>query len=262
MTQMMLMLVMALVPTLLHSDVTHAACTDAAAVAATRELADAQCPCALATRHGRYVKCVAGVAKAAVKAAMLPRHCTGAVMRCAANSTCGKSGFVTCCRTSASGVSKCSIKRDAGRCLAPKGGAACVGVVPSCCDTCAAGSCPITATTVPVGTVTTTTSPGPQTRTVMVGRDGLTFTPASLAIHVGDTVHWVWASSGHNVVSGMNGNPDNRFCSPRDGNCGGAPLSNAGTTYDHVFTAPGAFPYYCAAHVALGMTGTITVRAQ
>lgn len=256
-----LMVLMAFAPALLHGDVARAACTDAAAVAAVRELADTQCPCAAATRHGRYVKCVAGVTKAAVKAGMLPRRCTGAVVQCAASSICGRAGSVTCCRTNASGLSKCSIKPNAGRCAAPKGGAACAGVASSCCDTCAAGSCPVTATTVPIGTVTTTTTPRPRTHTVMVGQDGLTFTPATLTIQVGDVVHWVWSTSGHNVVSGSNGSADDRFCSLRNTDCGGAPLSNAGTTYDHMFTAPGSFPYFCAAHVPLGMRGTITVRA-
>jgi plastocyanin len=94
----------------------------------------------------------------------------------------------------------------------------------------------------------------------MVGNGGLTFSPANLTIHAGETVHWVWASSGHNVVSGSNGTADGRFCSPSDTSCGSAPLSNSGTTYDHTFTTPGTFPYYCSAHFLLGMTGTIFVQ--
>jgi hypothetical protein len=61
--------------------------------------------------------------------------------RCAARSTCGKPGFVTCCRTSAGGVTRCSTKRDAERCVAPAGGSACVGSVSSCCDACTDGGC-------------------------------------------------------------------------------------------------------------------------
>ena len=101
---------------------------------------------------------------------------------------------------------------------------------------------------------------GPQTHTVMVGQDGLTFTPARLTIHVGDTVHWVWATGGHSVVSGTDGNADNRFCSPGDTGCANPPLSNAGATYDHTFASTGSFPYYCSVHFSLGMTGAITVR--
>jgi hypothetical protein len=78
---------------------------------------------------------------------------------------------------------------------APKGGSACVGTVPSCCDSCAVGGCAAatttttrpcatsttrpratsttrpraTSTTTMSGTPTTTTLASPQTHTVMVG---------------------------------------------------------------------------------------------
>ena len=132
--------------------------------------------------------------------------------------------------------------------------------VPSCCDACGAGSCPLSTTTTILGGLTTTTIVGPQTHVVMVGQNGLTFTPAHLTIHVGDTVRWVWATGGHNVVSGTDGTADDQFCSPSDSNCVDAPLLNAGTTYHHTFASPGTSPYYCSAHFSLGMTGTITVQ--
>jgi plastocyanin len=94
----------------------------------------------------------------------------------------------------------------------------------------------------------------------MVGSDGFSFSPANLTIHVGDTVRWTWGSSGHNVVSGTGGNADGRFCSPSDGGCANAPLSSAGTTYEHTFTTAGTFPYFCAVHVSFGMTGTIKAQ--
>jgi plastocyanin len=95
----------------------------------------------------------------------------------------------------------------------------------------------------------------------MVGPGGaLVFTPASLTIQVGDTVHWVWATSGHSVVSGTNGTADNQFCSPSNTGCANPPLSIMGATYDHTFTTAGTFPYYCSVHFSLGMTGTITVQ--
>ncbi len=118
----------------------RADCSDPAAVAATRAAAETACPCATATNHGQYVKCVAGVAKAAVAAGTLPKTCKGAVVKCAARSTCGKAGFVTCCRTKGT-VTKCSTKSSAAACKAPKGGTACVGVHPSCCDACTATGC-------------------------------------------------------------------------------------------------------------------------
>lgn len=122
----------------------RAACTDAAAVAATRAAADAACPCASATNHGQYVKCVAGVAKAAAASGSLPKECKGAVVKCAARSTCGKPGFVTCCQTKTTPkgtVTKCSTKNSATACKAPKGGTACVGLHPSCCDACTSTGC-------------------------------------------------------------------------------------------------------------------------
>src|SRR5882724_6396888 len=219
----------------LWTDMAHGACADPSAAAATRAMAETQCPCATATSHREYVKCVA-------------------------QSTCGRPGFVSCCRTSAKGVTKCSITAHATKCTAPKRGAACVQDVPSCCDACAAGSCPVSTTTTTPGGPTTTTMIGPQTHTVMVGQDGLTFTPARLTINVGDTVRWVWATGGHSVVSGTDGTADNQFCSPGNTGCANPPLSNAEATYRHTFANPGSFPYYCSVHFSLGMTGTITVR--
>jgi uncharacterized protein (TIGR03118 family) len=110
-------------------------------------------------------------------------------------------------------------------------------------------------------TPTTTTAVGTQTHTVIVGDGGaLVFTPANLTIQVGDTVRWVWGSPGHSVVSGSNGNADNRFCSPSNTGCDNPPLSLNGATYEHTFTQAGTFPYYCSVHFSLGMTGTITVQ--
>jgi plastocyanin len=95
----------------------------------------------------------------------------------------------------------------------------------------------------------------------MVGDGGaLVYTPADLTIQVGDTVRWVWGSSGHSVVSGTNGNADNQFCSPSNTGCDNPPLSSRGATYEHTFTQAGTFPYYCSVHFTLGMTGTITVQ--
>jgi len=118
-----------------------ALCPETAAAAAVQAAIDARCDCLGATRHGAYVRCAVGVAKAAVKAGTLPRRCKGAVKSCAARSTCGKPGFVTCCRTTATGATKCSIKRAPAQCKPPRGGTACVGHRPSCCDACATGGC-------------------------------------------------------------------------------------------------------------------------
>jgi plastocyanin len=113
---------------------------------------------------------------------------------------------------------------------------------------------------------TTPTSTTTLPNTVAVGPGGqLTFMPSALTVHVGDTVHWVWQSSLHSVVSGtvVAGveHPDGKFCSPNDTNCTGTVLtSSAGDTYSHIFGTTGTFPYYCQPHGALGMMGTITVQ--
>ena len=99
---------------------------------------------------------------------------------------------------------------------------------------------------------------------VTVGPGGaLMFSPATLPIHVGDTVRWTWDSPGHSVVSGTatatTETPDGKFCSPSDTNCSTIQLSNMGATYEHTFNTAGTFPYFCAPHGTLGMTGTIQV---
>ena len=103
------------------------------------------------------------------------------------------------------------------------------------------------------------TDAGPQTFTVKVGEGGFSFNPSDVTISVGDTVHWVWAASGHTVTSGTGGTPDDKFCSPNDTNCATSPTSSVGATYDHTFATAGAYPYFCRPHFSMGMTGTITV---
>ena len=140
-----------------------AACTDPGAVTATRAQADGSCPCASASDHGQYVKCVAAVANAAAAAGTLPTSCKGAVKKCAAKSTCGKPGFKTCCLTT------CKLTKDEPTCLA-KGGS--VGACPSCCDACTPGGC-TTTTTIPGATTTTTTTTVSTTTTTALPYCGL-----------------------------------------------------------------------------------------
>jgi plastocyanin len=100
------------------------------------------------------------------------------------------------------------------------------------------------------------------TTVVMVAPNGsLTFDPTTVTIQAGDTVAWVWASSGHSVVSGtvLPETPDHKFCSPTDTGCAAPPSGNAGDVYTHTFTTAGSYPYYCFPHGDVGMTGTITV---
>jgi hypothetical protein len=102
---------------------------DEAAVAAALAQQTEVC-CARATNHGQYLSCV-GVGLPHI---LLPAYCTGAVMKCAGHSTCGKPGFVTCCLTTSKGP-KCKLKKDAATCT-KKGGTPTVDPLnTSCCST-------------------------------------------------------------------------------------------------------------------------------
>src|SRR6516225_10562579 len=70
-------------------DVTGA---DMGNVAAARAAVDAACPCDSFMNHGQYVSCATKAAKTALHDTN--PSCQGAVVKCAARSTCGKTGFV------------------------------------------------------------------------------------------------------------------------------------------------------------------------
>ena len=93
---------------------------------------------------------------------------------------------------------------------------------------------------------------------VMVG-PGSAFAPSTVYVPQGGIVRWTWAGSGHSVTSGVLCTVDGQFCSPNDMNCQAGTLSNAGTVYEHTFTQPGAYPYFCFAHCSSGMTGAVIV---
>ena len=119
----------------------------------------ANCSCEEARNHGQYVKCVGRVVRALTAANPEFKNCRGKIIRCAARSTCGKEGFVTCnrnvtgtCDTTAGlcldeGITdvpclsdadcvvgtRCSTKRSAEKCEA-RGGI--VGTSPTCCSDC------------------------------------------------------------------------------------------------------------------------------
>jgi len=116
------------------------------------------CPCGDFTNHGQYVKCVGKIIRE-LTANTEFGNCRGKLVRCAARSTCGKQGFVTCtrvelgtCDTSTGfcldeGItdvacttndqcvlgSRCSTKRSAEQCT-ERGGV--VGTSPTCCSDC------------------------------------------------------------------------------------------------------------------------------
>jgi|SRR5262245_46729529 len=137
-------------PALADSDCDAARCAVQAAIAQN-------CSCTASTNHGRYVSCVAHQVKTLSDSGAIPIDCKGKITRCAAKSTCGKAGFVTCtrqrlgtcnlttgtcvenpalvCLTDANCVlgTTCSIKRDATHCTNAGG---IVGTTSTCCSTC------------------------------------------------------------------------------------------------------------------------------
>jgi hypothetical protein len=168
------MLVAGAAVALLSSPVRVAAQDDCEAErCATQATIAGECSCESAANHGDYVSCVANAASGLVS-----EECVGAVVRCAARSTCGKDGAVAClkpkfgpcdrstgtcrknpavsCTTSRDCVSgaKCSIKRSAELCTAHGGT---VSASPTCCADCGAVS---STTTTPVTTTTSTTEGG------------------------------------------------------------------------------------------------------
>src|SRR2546427_2396284 len=88
-------------------------------VASARAAVAANCDCAGAASRGVYVRCAAQQANAT----LVNKSCAGAVKKCAAKSTCGRPGAVTCCVTKTGGT-RCRIKRDAAHCTASNGSTA------------------------------------------------------------------------------------------------------------------------------------------
>lgn len=87
------------------------------------------------------------------------------------------------------------------------------------------------------------------TFSVQVGNDF--FSPKDITVDVGDKVTWVWIASGHDCVA-------------TDGTWNTFGLKNAGSSFSFTFTAAQAgrrIDYFCTPHRAVGMVGSVTVRA-
>jgi hypothetical protein len=110
-------------------------------LATARALVDGSCDCATASSHGSYVSCSSHAMKAAVDAGTMSRACRRLVRKAVVRSTCGRPGFVTCCRTRDSGATACSVKSAPAACKAPHGGSACVASATSCADACSDTGC-------------------------------------------------------------------------------------------------------------------------
>lgn len=114
-----------------------------------------------------------------------------------------------------------------------------------------------TATAEPTPTATPTPSPTPRdvAQVVTVGDSALAFAPDSFEISVGETVVWVWHSSGHNVRP--ESTPSGSDFSGTPG--GDGELYDDGHEFSFTFETPGEYEYYCNPHRSAGMTGSFTV---
>jgi plastocyanin len=80
------------------------------------------------------------------------------------------------------------------------------------------------------------------------------FTPATVNIMVGDTIHWTDTQGSHTITNGT-GSSDPNAGSLFD------QTTNNGQSFNYTFNAPGVFPYFCRFHESLNMNGTVNVQA-
>lgn len=104
-----------------------------------------------------------------------------------------------------------------------------------------------------------TTSPSGAVTHIVEMTGNYEFVPSSLTIKQGDSVKWVVSGiKAHEVASGtVIEGPDGKEGVP-DGLWKTDKMASGSFTYTFNFT--GTFPYYCEAHLDLGMIGTITVE--
>ncbi|QLH81067.1 plastocyanin/azurin family copper-binding protein [Halosimplex pelagicum] len=114
-----------------------------------------------------------------------------------------------------------------------------------------------TATATPTATPTATATPAPDeaAQVVAVGDGSAEFEPEVFEISTGETVVWVWHSSGHNVQA---------TARPRGstftGTAGGDETTyEEGHTFAHTFEVAGEYEFRCYPYRDLGMTGSFTV---
>jgi plastocyanin len=90
------------------------------------------------------------------------------------------------------------------------------------------------------------------------------FDPAGVHVAPGDTVRWVQISGFHSVTAYHPGNDNHELRIPAsavpwdsDILLADAPMRRA--TFEHRFTIPGVYDYFCKPHEAAGMVGRIVV---
>ena len=81
-----------------------------------------------------------------------------------------------------------------------------------------------------------------------VTASGMSFSPQSVSVVVGDTVKWVWVDGSHTTTSGI---------IPGGALTWSHPLDAANTSFSLAITHSGTYNYFCIPHQSFGMTGTI-----
>jgi plastocyanin len=82
----------------------------------------------------------------------------------------------------------------------------------------------------------------------------LVFSPSSVTIHTGDTVHWTWGATFHSTTSGVPGAPNGIWDSG---------ILSQGANFNHTFNSAGNFPYYCTPHGGCcNMVGMVNVVSE
>lgn len=90
------------------------------------------------------------------------------------------------------------------------------------------------------------------------------FDPAGIRIAPGDRVRWVQISGFHSITAyhPRNDNHELRIpesAEPWDSDILLADYPKRGATFEHVFTVPGVYDYFCKPHEMAGMVGRVVV---
>ena len=90
------------------------------------------------------------------------------------------------------------------------------------------------------------------------------FDPAGIRIATGDRVRWVQISGFHSITAyhPRNDNHELRIpesAEPWDSDILLADYPKRGATFEHVFTVPGVYDYFCKPHEMAGMVGRVVV---
>jgi plastocyanin len=90
------------------------------------------------------------------------------------------------------------------------------------------------------------------------------FDPAGIHIAPGDTVRWVQISGFHSITAYHPRNDSHELripesAGPWDSDILLADYPKRGATFEHVFTIPGVYDYFCKPHEMAGMVGRVVV---